>query len=50
MWCFLFSRAPLEFKDCLAPLERKEREEPAESPVVLEPVDPLESVYDTSTF
>lgn len=32
----------------LAPLVRREREDPVESPVVLEPVDPLESVYVTS--
>lgn len=45
-----FSRAPLEFRDLPAPLVRREREEPVESPVVLEPVDPLESVYATSSF
>lgn len=43
-----FSRAPLEFRDLLAPLVRREREEPVESPVVLDPVDPLESAYATS--
>lgn len=40
-----FCRAPLEFRDFLAPLVRREREELVESPVVLDPVDPLESVY-----
>lgn len=39
-----FFRVPLEFRDLLAPLVRKEREDLVESPVVLEPVDPLESV------
>lgn len=42
---FSFSRAPLEFRDFLAPLVRREREEVVESPVVLAPVDLLESVY-----
>lgn len=45
-----FPRAPLEFRDLLAPLVRREREELVESPVVLDPVDPLESVYVTSSF
>lgn len=40
-----FCRAPLEFRDFLAPLVRREREEVVESLVVLDPVDPLESVY-----
>lgn len=44
-----FSRAQLEFRDCLAHLVRREREEPVESLVVLDPVDPLESVYVTFT-
>lgn len=40
-----FCRDPLEFRDLLAPLVRREREEVVESLVVLDPVDPLESVY-----
>lgn len=38
------SLAPLEFRDLLAPLVRRAREDLVESPVVLDPVDPLESV------
>lgn len=38
-------RAQLDFRDLLAPLVRREREDPAESLVVLVPVDPLESAY-----
>lgn len=45
-----FSRAPLEFRDFLDPLVRREREEPVESPVVLDPVDLLESVYVNPSF
>lgn len=45
-----FSRAPLEFRDFLAPLVRRAREDLVESPVVLDPVDPLESVYVTASF
>jgi len=36
--------ALLELKALLDPVVRRAREEPAESPVVLDPVDPLESV------
>lgn len=39
------SRAQLDFRDFLAPLVKKEREDLVESLVVLDPVDPLESVY-----
>lgn len=44
------SRAPLEFRDLLAPAVRREREDPVESPVVLDPVDLMESVYVSSSF
>lgn len=46
----LISRAPLEFKDFLAPLVRREREDLVVSPVVLDPVDPMESVYVISSL
>lgn len=46
----VFSRAQLEFRDFRAPLVRREREDLVESLVALEPVDPLESVYVTSSF
>lgn len=45
-----FSRAQLDFRDLLAPLVRRAREDLVESPVVLDPVDPLESVYVTASF
>jgi len=38
------SLAQLDFRDLLAPLVRRAREDLVESPVVLDPVDPLESV------
>lgn len=40
-----FSRALSEFRDFLDLLVRKEREDPVESLVVLDPVDLLGSVY-----
>lgn len=35
----------MEFRDSLDLLVKKEREDPVESLVVVDPVDPLESVY-----
>lgn len=46
----LIPRAPLEFRDFLAPLVRREREDLVVSPVVLDPVDLLESVYVISSL
>lgn len=46
----LIPRAPLEFRDFPAPLVRREREDLVVSPVVLDPVDPLESVYVISSL
>lgn len=46
---FVF-RAPLEFRDLLAPLVRREREDLVESQVVLDPVDLMESAYVASSF
>lgn len=41
----VFSRVLQEFKDPQDPLVRRAREEPEESLVLQEPVEPLESVY-----
>lgn len=43
-------RALLEFRVFLAPLVRREREDLVVSPVVLDLVDPLESVYVISSL